>query len=291
MSSYLYLETARRHGWKALVLALLAPFVSAICGTFARTQSEPAQSFDVVSIKLNHSLNAGMSLGDSIPGKFTATNFSLLFLIEYAYDVKRGQIEGLLAWAETERYDVDAKMDDAVAEGERSIPRDEREKLARTRVQFLLADRFGLKLHHETKDMPALVLTVAKGGPKLSEAAAKSAPGEAHPLPPGSLGMRMKAGDWIIAANQSPLRNLINPLSAQPEMNGRILLDRTGLTGKYSFTLQWASQNLSGAGAATDSPGPSLFTALEEQLGLRLESTKAPVDVLIIDHVEQPSPN
>ncbi len=103
--------------------------------------------------------------------------------------------------------------------------------------------------------------------------------------------MRMKAGNWIIAANESPLRNLINPLSAQPEMSGRILLDRTGLSGKYSFTLQWAPQSLSGAGAATEASGPSLFTALEEQLGLRRESTKAPVEVLVIDRVERPSPN
>jgi len=102
----------------------------------------------------------------------------------------------------------------------------------------------------------------------------------------------MNGEDLVIVANQAPLSVLINPLLAQPEVSGRILLDQTGLTGKYTFTLKWSRQNLSAATTpSSEMPGPSLFTALEDQLGLRLESTKAPVDVLVIDHVEQPSPN
>ncbi|MGH9572271.1 MAG: TIGR03435 family protein, partial [Candidatus Acidiferrales bacterium] len=263
-------DTARPHGWKTLVAVFFTFFIPAVSGTFARPQSAPAQSFDVISIKPNHAMNAGSSLGDAIPGSFTVKNVSLLYLVEYAYDVKQGQIEGLPSWASSEKYDIIAKIDDAATAQEKSFPYNQRSRLAKARVQGLFADRFGLKLHHEVKDLPVLELTVAKGGPKLSEAAATPTAGDAHPLPPGSLGMRMNGGDWIIAANLSPLRNLINPLSAQPEVSGRVLLDRTGLNGKYTFTLQWARESLSAATApASETPGPSLFTALEDQLGLR----------------------
>lgn len=262
------------------------------CAIRAHAQSSPSQSFDVVSIKPNQSVNAGTSLGDSMPGKFTARNNSLLYLIEYAFDMKQSQIEGLPAWADSEKYDIDAKMDDAAAAQEKMLSRDERVKLSRTRVQALLADRFGLQLHHETKEMPVLELIAAKDGPRLNEEAATPAPGDAHPLPPGSVMMSGGGSELSITSNQAPLRILVNILSGQAELNGRILLDQTGLGGKYTFTLRWAAQHLSGeASAPSDTAGPSLFTALEEQLGLRLESAKAPVDLLVIDHVAQPSPN
>lgn len=284
-------DTARLHGCKTLVAVFFTLSVAAICGTFARPQSSAAQSFDVISIKPNHSINVGSSLGDSMPGTFTVKNFSLLYLIEYAYNVKEGQIEGLPSWASSEKYDVIAKIDDVAAAQEKSLPYEQRSRLAKVRVQGLFAERFGLKLHHETKDLPVLELTVAKGGPKLSEAALQPGEKEAHPLPPGSFMTGMTGAEWIMKSNQTPLRILITALSGQPEISGRVLLDRTNLSGKYSFTLQWARENLSAATAASEMPGPSLFTALEDQLGLRLESTRAPVDVLVIDHVEQPSPN
>lgn len=285
-------DMARPRGWKTLVAVFLTLSVAAICGTFARPQSSPAQSFDVISIKPNHSINAGSSLGDSMPGTFTVKNFSLLYLIEYAYDVKEGQIEGLPSWASSEKYDVIAKIDEAAAAQEKSLPYEQRSRLAKVRVQGLFAERFGLKFHHETKDLPVLELAVAKGGSKLSEAALQPGEKEVHPLPPGSFMTGMTGAEWIMKSNQTPLSILITALSGQPEISGRVLLDRTNLSGKYSFTLQWTRENLSAAtAAASETPGPSLFTALEDQLGLRLESTKAPVDVLVIDHVEQPSPN
>lgn len=258
--------------------------------SFVRAQSYP-QWFDVVSVKENRAEHLGSSFGGSLPGKLTIRYYSLLSVMEYAYDVKAAQIEGLPAWADSEKYDIDAKMDDAEAEREKSLPRDQGMQLVRTRVRSLLADRFALQVHHETKDMPVLALTVAKGGPKLAETPAIPAPREKNPLPSGSLSVRANGGQWTIASNQEPLSVLINVLSSQPEASGRVLLDRTGLSRKYTFTLQWTTQNLSAAGASSDTSGPSLFSALEEQLGLRLESTKAPVDVLLIDHVSELSPN
>jgi uncharacterized protein (TIGR03435 family) len=181
-------------------------------------------------------------------------------------------------------------VDDATAERERSLARDQEVKVIRARVQFLLADRFALKLHHQTKEMPVLALTVAKDGPKLSEEAATPVPGDAHPEPPGSLTMRMNGAQWLLTSNQVPLSVLVLALSGQPEVNGRILLDRTRLSGKYTLTLSWQPQKLL-ADSSSEGAGPSLFSALEEQLGLRLESTKHPVDLLVIDHIEEPTPN
>jgi len=290
-SQQLLRETRKRRPSKVPFL-LFALLIGAMCGTWVRAQSSPAQSFDVISIKPNHSINAGTSLGDAIPGHFTAKNFSLLYLIEYAYDVKEGQVQGLPPWANSEKYDINAKMDDATVELERSLPAAQRAKLSKARVQSLFADRFGLKLHHEMKDMSILALRVARGGPKFTEAPATAAPGDPHPLPSGSFVTTNSGTEWIMTSNQTPLRILVVALSGQPEVSGRVLVDQTGLGANYSFVLKWAPQSLSaGAAAPSDAPGPSLFTALEEQLGLRLESTKAPVDVLVVDHVEQPSAN
>lgn len=292
-----YREIIKSRKWNALILPCLALLIATICSTRLRAQSSPGQSFVVISIKLNRSINSGTSLRDGthgMPGHFGTTNLSLRDLIEWVYDVKEGQIEGLPAWASSDKYDIDAKMDDAAAEQERSLPLDQEGKLIKTRVRSLLADRFGLKLHSETKDLPVLELTIAKSGPKLSEEAAIPAPGDPHPALPGSLGMRVNGTQWILTSNQDPLSVLVLALSGQPEVSGRILLDRTGLSGKYTFTLRWERQNLSAVpGLSSDAAvgGPPLFTALEEQLGLRLESTKAPVDVLVVDHVEEPSPN
>jgi uncharacterized protein (TIGR03435 family) len=287
-------ETRKPHIWKVLILLPLALLIATLCSTWIRAQSSPAQSFDIISVKLNHSINSGTALRDGThgtPGHFGTTNLSLRDVIEWAYGVREGQIEGLPAWADSEKYDIDAKVDDATAEQERSLSRDQETKLTFTRVQALLADRFKVLLHHETKNMPVLLLTVAKGGLKFGKTAAVPEPGDAYPVPPGLM-MRVSGAQWILTSNEAPLSVLVSALSGQPEVSGRILLDQTGLTGKYTFTLQWERQNLSGGpGPVSDTAGSSLFTALQQQLGLRLESAKAPVDVLVIDHVEEPSPN
>jgi uncharacterized protein (TIGR03435 family) len=284
-------EPLSTRGVKAPVLRYLAPAIAAICCASVRAQSSPPQSFDVISIKPNPAITSGYSIGDRVPGTFKAQYASLLLVIQYAYDVKAAQIEGLPPWAESERFDINAKIDDALATQEKSLPREQTALLSETRIQALLAERFALKLHHETKDMPVLALAVAKGGSKLVETALAPVPGEEHPLPPGSVMTKSGGTQSSITCNQASLKVLLNILASQAELSGHILLDQTGLTGKYTFTLQWTTQNLSAEAAASDSPGTSLFSALEEQLGLRLESTRAPVDVLVVDHVSELSPN
>jgi uncharacterized protein (TIGR03435 family) len=169
-------------------------------------------------------------------------------------------------------------------------------------VQSLLVDRFKLKVHHETRMGRVYALTVAKGGPKfLQTEYAVPAPGTVltasggKPLPPLPPGMKRIAAHANIAL-------LTVGLSRQPEI-GRKVVDNTGLKGQYDLILQW-SPDQGAAGVATggttpgseaaspaNAPGPSLFGALREQLGLKLESTKGPVDILVIDHIERPSEN
>lgn len=265
-----------------------------ICAAFFAVTLTHAQIgpevFDVISVKPNRAANSYFNFHDSSPGTLTVTNGSVKDLIEYAYEVRAPQIEGAPAWVGAEKFDVDAKVDDSIAAQERSLPRDQENQLMRARVQSLLADRFKLQLRHETKDMPVLALVVAKEGPKLVEGT--GAPVSADSPPPGSLTMRVNAGQWNLASNGAPIQTLIQVMSGQPEIAGRMLVDQTGLTGAYVYKLQWTAQNLSASGAgASDASGPTLFTALQEQLGLRLESTKAPVDVLVVDHVEEPTAN
>jgi uncharacterized protein (TIGR03435 family) len=154
-------------------------------------------------------------------------------------------------------------------------------------MQTMLAERFQLKTHRETKELPVYSLMVAKGGPKLEEAKSGS--------------LRMNWGLGQIAYQSAPLSMLTNTLT---QLTGRLVLDQTGLTGTYDFTLKWTPDEgqmqmfrrasdgpVNSEAAASDAIGPSLFTALKEQLGLRLEATKAPVEMLVVDHAERPSEN
>ena len=172
-------------------------------------------------------------------------------------------------------------------------------------LQALLANRFKLAVHRETKDLPGYALVVAKNGPKLHDAK----PGDTYPNgikgPDGQPGQ----GLMIMGGLGGPLtgqginiENLVRVLSQQL---GRTILDETGLTGKYDFTLKWTPDDRAGPISAanqgggsrsddapsSDSSGPSIFTAIQEQLGLKLESRKVPVEMLVIDHVEAPSEN
>jgi uncharacterized protein (TIGR03435 family) len=174
-------------------------------------------------------------------------------------------------------------------------------------MQALLADRLKLKLSHDSKELPVYALVVAKNGPKLQEAK----PGDTYPngikapdgKPAGGAGM-MRMGPGQLTGQGLPMESLAQLLS---EQLGRTVLDKTGLKGKYDFTMTWTPDPNEGMmrmgpgpgpggppnndAALPDSSGPSLFTAIQEQLGLKLDSTKGPVDILVVDHVEKPSEN
>ena len=205
-------------------------------------------------------------------------------LLVWAYGVKDVQVVGLPDWADSERYDVTAKVEDAEAAREQSLSHDARLDRMKLRVQDLLARRFGLKLHHATKELSVLALTVAKNGSKLTEinTDALNAP-ERQVLMSST-----KEGLKVLTLENAPLRFLTLMLSRQPEIDGRMLVDDTGLAGNYNLQLRWDPQNLSAASSATSEPsgGATLFAALQEQLGLKLESRKEAVDVVVIDHLD-----
>jgi uncharacterized protein (TIGR03435 family) len=227
--------------------------VLTLAGAFGQ---QPA--FEVASVKPNKS-------GDSAPWRFvgsrggiTATNVTLPFLIMNAYGVRENQISGGPSWLSSERYDVVAKD-----QSDNPSPARHRQML-----QTLLADRFQLRLSRETKDLPVYALVVGKGGHKFHEA-------------DGGSDGKNTTGRGRITARKVSMEWLSERLGGQLE---RTVVDRTGLQGNFAFELEWAPD-------PDDLSGPSVFIALQEQLGLKLEPQKGSVEILVIEHVEKPSEN
>ena len=184
-------------------------------------------------------------------------------------------------WLDSERFDIEAKVDGPAAEQMRTLSREQRKLQMQAMFQQLLADRFKLSVHWETRELPVYALVVAKSGPKLT-AATKPDSGTSS-----SNGQFMARGMTLAEISQSLTQELAREL-------GRVIIDKTGIAGRYDVTLKW-TPDADGAspdkGTEDTSSGPSIFTALQEQLGLKLESTKGPVQVLVIDHIEMPSEN
>ena len=226
-------------------------------------------TYEAVTIKPDNS-------GKEAYWRYTLDGFStggmpLTNLIRAAFGVLMDdQIVGLPAWAKSEPLVVQAKTDDDTAAALAKLPPIDRSKQMQLMMQSLLADRFALKFHHELKDLPIYELIVAKGGSKLAKS------------PPDVHGSGMYASGKIDAHAVS-MENLAANLSF---IAGRIVLNKTGLEGTYDLTLEYAPQ-----GADASDTRPSLFTALEEQLGLRLVASKAPVDVIVVDRIERPTAN
>lgn len=283
------------------VLALFVPILG-----YAQQTDNP--EFEVASIKPNKSAALGSRVMMQPGGRLVATGVNVRFLLEMAYDVKDSQVVDAPAWFDSERYDIDAKADEATASAMSKLPRDQGMAVMRKMVQGLLADRFKLQVTHETKELPVYVLVVAKDGPKFHESTFKPPPPspDGAPRPPGPGGpprqgiMMNGRGEVTVTCGDIPM--FVNVVS---HIVGRVVVDKTGLTGKYDFALKWTpdeSQGMMGAPGAGPGPGgsapqpadpsgPSIFTALQEQLGLKLDSQKAPTDVLVIEHVERPSEN
>jgi uncharacterized protein (TIGR03435 family) len=289
-----------------LLLSLTIGLASAAPPSFGQssvvaptTHDAPAQlpAFEVASIKPTNPAMSGGGVHFT-PDGFSAQGATLQTLLGEAFGKEDEQIIGAPSWTSTDRFDIQAKVNASDVPKLKDIMKsDQRWQL----VVQLLADRSNLKLHHETKELPVYALVIAKGGPKLKEAK----PGETYPngqaWPNGGAGLMMMRRGKITGQGVA-IAGLVTNLS---ELGlGRTIVDKTGLAGKYDFTLQWTpdtappptaggaegSQPVNGAASQTD-PGPSLFTALEEQLGLKLEPQKGPVDVIVIDHIERPSEN
>lgn len=266
-----------------------------------------APVFEVATIKRNNS-GGGFGFGGGkamfevgwSPERFTAEGVSLLTIIQMAYDVQSNQISGGPYWLRSETYAIEAKVDESVAAELHKLSPDERKIEQQRMIQALLADRCKLEAHRETKALPEYVLTVAKNGPKLREAKVGEAYRDGIKGPDGRTGGVgvMEVGEGQLTAQGLPIAKLVWFLRGRRELGHRMVQDQTGLTGNYDFTLQWTpgsptSNGIQGPDSATepDSSGPSIFTALRDQLGLKLEPTKGQVETIVIDNVERPSEN
>ncbi|HEY5380699.1 MAG TPA: TIGR03435 family protein [Acidobacteriaceae bacterium] len=255
-----------------IALATSAPGRMAI--NLQDTADKPV-TFDVTSIKPSR-LGNGDALWRTTPDGFSTSGTTVQALILGAYDLKRPeQIVGLPAWASTEKFDIEAKVDADTTVSLQRMSSEERRKQQELRMQSMLADRFGLKIHHESKLLSVYDLIVAKGGIKM-----KASPADAH------ASLQMGRGQFF--GRGVPIDSLVFTLSNEV---GRDVVDKTNLTGKYQIDLKWVPDELQEQPQpkAGSDLGLSIFTALKEQLGLKLEPAKGPVGVVVVDRIERPA--
>jgi len=207
------------------------------------------------------------------PDDWMFANVSSLNLIANAYGLGMHQVVGLPGWAETDRYTLSTKMDREKFEAFKTLPIDEQLRQQRLMTQAILADRYQLKTHYETREMPVYELVVASGGLKLTDKVIERRHQGSSFFSPR---------DWY--NNYGTMEDLANKLAGP---TGGVVIDKTGLgTKTFFYLLKWTSDSKSGMAGST----PSIFTALEEQLGLKLVPATDTVDVLVIDHIEKPTP-
>jgi uncharacterized protein (TIGR03435 family) len=256
-------------------------------------------SFEVVTIKPADPGETTRSFKIS-PGYFNARHASLIDLLKFAYEVKaENQVIGAPDWTTKELFDIEAKAGSKIADEFRDLPPERKMEPTRLMVQSMLAERFHLRTSFKAKDLPAYALVVAKGGTKLKQEtnspARTGVDNSATPHSPDvphAPTLYMTDAHHLTGTN-APIDMLIGWLEHRPELDGRVIVDETGLHGGYDFVLdgvQEISQSPAAGPVPTDE-GASIFTILREQLGLRLMPRKEHVEVLVIDDVEQPSPN
>ena len=213
------------------------------------------------------------------------TNLTLLMMIQQAYElynVNDDRVGGLPSWAKSTHYDLTAKVAAEDAATLKQLTAAQRAAMLRVALE----DRFGLRAHAITTDLPVYALVIGKGGARLKPSV---------PPPLGPDGKPASTGTWhtnngLVEVTGNTLEVLVSKLT---ESTGRTVVDRTGLAGKYDYKLEWTPDNEADAKEADSgkAAAPPLFTALEEQLGLRLESSRGPVPGLVVDKVELPSAN
>ncbi|CAN5448522.1 hypothetical protein BH10ACI4_BH10ACI4_29350 [soil metagenome] len=261
-----------------------------VCAFPARGQDTAAivksPTYDVVSIKPNKSGRNSIRISIT-PDRLLMTGAPLKVIVQTAYNLKvEEQISGISGATADARFDIEAKVDEETSAMLKKLPSPEKEDQRRLMMQAMLADRFGLKIHHEAKEFPIYALVVAKGGPKFREADPKdtSAKGMGR-------GGSLNSHNGTLTGQAVEMAGLAGFLGGQLH---RVVEDRTGLVGRYDFTLEWTPED-SRTAAAEDSgiasARPSIFTAVQEQLGLKLDSSKGMVDTVVVDAVSMPSEN
>jgi uncharacterized protein (TIGR03435 family) len=277
----------------------MAVLMAATASLVVLAQSSAKPSFEVASVRPNNGDSRGSSTSTQPGGRFIATNVPLMLLVRHAFDLQPSQLVGLPDWASSERFDIAAKA-------EQEFPRSsEKPSLSQLMVQSLLEERFKLVSHRETRELPVYALVLArtdgKFGPQLKQsdvdcaalAAAQkasgavsrgggggAAPGASPPAPGERRPCSMTMIPGRIRATAVPIGNLVANLSPTVQ---RMVVDRTGLAGAFDFDLTYSTEQ------SADASSPSIFTAVQEQLGLKLESVRVPMEVLVIDSIERPT--
>lgn len=281
-------QTARRNLAASSTIGVIALAVVVFPLAFGQTAAVPGGAdvqaanallpdarYEVATIKLSKPGNWGKAR-TQVNGEFLSSEMTIRATVCMIYRKFDFQIVGGPAWFASDRYDIEAKPDNALEERIQKLNVLQRGDLVNRMLQELLADRLKLKVHRETRQLPIFALVVSKGGPKMEEAK----PGNAYSL---------TVSNGRLIAKAISMDKLADQLTA---MTHHVVANRTGLQGIYDFTLQYANDVASpeDVPSAAES-SPSIYTALQEQLGLKAESTKGPAEVLVIDHVERPSEN
>ena len=263
-------------GAAAVIGPLVFGLLSAPKGR-AQEAGPPAKEFEVASIKPGDPSTHQVRIGIMPGGRFQASNITLRMLMQQAYDLKPFQVQSTPGWMDSDAWEIIAKPDGTLPPGPGAL---------RPLLQKLLADRFHLTFHKETKEMPLYALVIGKNGSKLKKTS------------DGAGRAQIRLGRGQLSGTAMSMDFLATQLSRQLS---RMVVDKTGLDGAYDVELSWTSEDgpprgpgegPEGGGAAPpESTGPSIFTALQEQLGLKLESQKGPVVVYVVDHAEKPSEN
>jgi uncharacterized protein (TIGR03435 family) len=289
-----------------LVVLALPVLFGLLNSTQSRAQSLAGSTGAVAPVNVSASIKPNQSDKNMVrllftPDGFSATAITVQTLIREAYGVQDNQISGAPDWVSSEKYDIEAKRGKSVANELRTLSPDQGKLAMQSMLQSLLADRFKLTLHLQNKELQQYAMVVAENGPKLQQSkpddtypnGVKGLDGHGHP----GL-MQMDIGMGRLRAQGLSMSTLATLLSRQL---GSTVLDKTGLTGNYDFTLQWTPDanevTLANGMQGTDNPpppeapGPSIFTAVQEQLGLELKSQIGPVGILVVDHIETPPEN
>jgi len=259
--------------WRFLTIL---PAISAAGGLCAQTA--PAYTYEVVSIHASAPGQTNSRIGPGAQGGLRAQNASAMSLLTFAYDVRGYQFVDAPAWVWSEHYDLSFTPDKEDSLPGDGAPREQRDAFfnrTRQRMQAVLRDRFGLVLRAEQRSMPIYALTVAKGGAKLTA-------GDAARF------SEIRVHDTQMMATAASIKGLSDFLAGA--LN-RPVTDETGLDGVYDFKLEWTPDLTPQEQPAANAGGPSIFTALQEQLGLRLESKRGLAPVFVIVKIEKPGAN
>jgi uncharacterized protein (TIGR03435 family) len=272
-----------------------AVVASATVVSSSHAQDAGPLAFEVATVKLSNPNRPQPPSLKLFPNRFETMDMPLSSVIAIAYNLTYGadqQISGAPAWIRSEKFDIVAKEDETVSARMRKLSPEQQGDESRLMIQALLADRFNLRVHRETRELSTYVLVLARGGPKLKPVVLN--PHLPADIPQSRINVMGKG--WL-EGHDCDMALLTKMLGSLPEVDGRTVIDKSGLKGKYDFTLKWtpdstADPAASGTGTAISPDArPSFFTALQEQLGLRLASTKDQVEVILFDGVDKPSAN